>query len=214
MTMNYDPRETFERYKAIIVGLMFALIAVVMCGILTSCHTLKTTDVVVDSTDVRKYQAKIDSLTKILNQSLIKTEYQRKLDSLMSLRIKSELTAEKDGTITNYNTDGSISSKEEYHININSKKDTDKDVKVNADTNYKQEIQTLKDSLKTLSMTINKQDSTIYRLSEKTRSECKIAHFEGVLVYTYLIFFGWFVFSILIGIRYVWKKFSSKKRQV
>lgn len=211
MTMNYDPMETFERYKAIIVGLMFALIAVVMCGILTSCHTLKNTDVVVDSTDVRNYQAKIDSLTKVLNQSLIKTEYQRKLDSLMSLRIKSELTAEKDGTITNYNTDGSISSKEEYHINLNSKKDTDKDIKVNTDTNYKQEIQTLKDSLKTLSMSINKQDSTIYRLSEKTRSECKMAHFDSVLVYTYLIFFGWFVFSILIGIRYVWKKFRSKK---
>lgn len=211
MTMNYDPMETFERYKAIIVGLMFALIAVVMCGILTSCHTLKNTDVVVDSTDVRNYQAKIDSLTKVLNQSLIKTEYQRKLDSLMSLRIKSELTAEKDGTITNYNTDGSISSKEEYHINLNSKKDTDKDIKVNTDTNYKQEIQTLKDSLKTLSMTINKQDSTIYRLSEKTRSECKMAHFDSVLVYSYLIFFGWFVFSILIGIRYVWKKFRSKK---
>lgn len=211
MTMNYDPRETFERYKAIIVGLMFALIAVVMCGILTSCHTLKTTDVVVDSTDVRNYQAKIDSLTKVLNQSLIKTEYQRKLDSLMSLRIKSELTAEKDGTITNYNTDGSVSSKEEYHINLNSKKDTDKDIKVNTDTNYKQEIQTLKDSLETLSMTINKQDSTIYRLSEKTRSECKMAHFDGILVYTYLIFFGWFVFSIMTGTRYVWKKFRSKK---
>ena len=60
-------------------------------------------------------------------------------------------------------------------------------------------------------MTINKQDSTIYRLSEKTRSECKIAHFDGVLVYTYLIFFGWFVFSIMTGIRYVWKKFRSKK---
>lgn len=211
MTMNYDPRETFERYKAIIVGLMFALIAVVMCGILTSCHTLKTTDVVVDSTDVRNYQVKIDNLTKVLNQSLIKTEYQRKLDSLMSLRIKSELTAEKDGTITNYNTDGSISSKEEYHINLNSKKDTDKNVNVNTDTNYKQEIQTLKDSLETLSMTINKQDSTICRLSEKTRSECKMAHFDGILVYTYLIFFGWFVFSIMTGIRYVWKKFRSKK---
>ena len=211
MTMNYDPRETFERYKAIIVGLMFALIAVVMCGILTSCHTLKTTDVVVDSTYVRNYQAKIDSLTKVRNQSLIKTEYQRKLDSLMSLRIKSELTAEKDGTITNYNTDGSVSSKEEYHINLNSKKDTDKDIKVNTDTNYKQEIQTLKDSLETLSMTINKQDSTIYRLSEKTRSECKMAHFDGILVYTYLIFFGWFVFSIMTGTRYVWKKFRSKK---
>lgn len=211
MTMNYDPRETFERYKAIIIGLIFAMIAVVMCGSLTSCHTLKTTDVVVDSTDVRNYHAKIDSLTKVLNQSLIKTEYQRKLDSLMSLRIKSELTAEKDGTITNYNTDGSISSKEEYHINLNSKKDTDKDVKVNTDTNYKQEIQTLKDSLETLSMTINKQDSTIYRLSEKTRSECKMAHFDGILVYTYLIFFGWFVFSIMTGIRYVWKKFRSKK---
>lgn len=211
MTMNYDPKETFERYKAIIVGVMLSMMVLIMCSILTSCHTLKTTDVVVDSTDVRNYQAKIDSLTKVLNHSLIKTEYQRKLDSLMSLRIKSELTAEKDGTITNYNTDGSISSKEEYHINLNSKKDTDKDVKVNADTNYKQEIQTLKDSLKTLSMTINKQDSTIYRLSEKTRSECKMAHFDGVLVYTYLIFFGWFVFSIMTGIRYVWKKFRSKK---
>ena len=211
MTMNYDPREIFERYKAIIVGVMLSMMVLIMCGILTSCHTLKTTDVVVDSTDVRNYQTKIDSLTKVLNHSLIKTESQRKLDSLMSLRIKSELTAEKDGTITNYNTDGSISSKEEYHININNKKDTDKDVKVNADTNYKQEIQTLKDSLKTLSMTINKQDSTIYRLSEKTRSECKMAHFDGILVYTYLIFFGWFVFSIMTGIRYVWKKFRSKK---
>ena len=211
MTMNYDPREIFERYKAIIVGVMLSMMVLIMCSILTSCHTLKTTDEVVDSTDVRNYQTKIDSLTKVLNHSLIKTEYQRKLDSLMSLRIKSELTAEKDGTITNYNTDGSISSKEEYHININSKKDTDKDVKVNADTNYKQEIQTLKDSLKTLSMTINKQDSTIYRLSEKTRSECKMAHFDGILVYTYLIFFGWFVFSIMTGIRYVWKKFRSKK---
>ena len=211
MTMYYDPREIFERYKAIIVGVMLSMMVLIMCGILTSCHTLKTTDVVVDSTDVRNYQTKIDSLTKVLNHSLIKTEYQRKLDSLMSLRIKSELTAEKDGTITNYNTDGSISSKEEYHININNKKDTDKDVKVNADTNYKQEIQTLKDSLKTLSMTINKQDSTIYRLSEKTRSECKMAHFDGILVYTYLIFFGWFVFSIMTGIRYVWKKFRSKK---
>ncbi len=211
MTMNYDPRETFERYKAIIVGIMFSMMVLIICGILTSCHTLKTTDVVVDSTDVRNYHAKIDSLTKVLNQSLIKTEYQRKLDSLMSLRIKSELTAEKDGTITNYNTDGSISSKEEYHININSKKDTDKNVNVNTDTNYKQEIQTLKDSLETLSMTINKQDSTIYRLSEKTRSECKMAHFDGIFVYTYLIFFGWFVFSIMTGIRYVWKKFRSKK---
>lgn len=211
MTMNYDPREIFERYKAIIVGVMLSMMVLIMCGILTSCHTLKTTDVVVDSTDVRNYQTKIDSLTKVLNQSLIKTEYQRKLDSLMSLRIKSELTVEKDGTITNYNTDGSISSKEEYHINLNSKKDTDKNVNVNTDTNYKQEIQILKDSLETLSMTINKQDSTIYRLSEKTRSECKMAHFDSVLVYTYLIFFGWFVFSILIGIRYVWKKFRSKK---
>lgn len=211
MTMNYDPREIFERYKAIIVGVMLSMMVLIMCGILTSCHTLKTTDVVVDSTDVRNYQTNIDSLTKVLNQSLIKTEYQRKLDSLMSLRIKSELTVEKDGTITNYNTDGSISSKEEYHINLNSKKDTDKDVKVNTDTNYKQEIQTLKDSLETLSMTINKQDSTIYRLSEKTRSECKMAHFDGILVYTYLIFFGWFVFSIMTGIRYVWKKFRSKK---
>lgn len=209
--MNYDPREIFERYKAIIVGVMLSMMVLIMCGILTSCHTLKTTDVVVDSTDVRNYQAKIDSLTKVLNQSLIKTEYQRKLDSLMSLRIKSELTAEKDGTITNYNTDGSISSKEEYHINLNSKKDTDKNVNVNTDTNHKQEIQILKDSLKTLSMTINKQDSTIYRLSEKTRSECKMAHFDGILVYTYLIFFGWFVFSIMTGIRYVWKKFRSKK---
>lgn len=211
MTMNYDLREIFERYKAIIVGVMLSMMVLIMCGILTSCHTLKTTDVVVDSTDVRNYQAKIDSLTKVLNQSLIKTEYQRKLDSLMSLRIKSELTAEKDGTITNYNTDGSISSKEEYHINLNSKKDTDKNVNVNTDTNHKQEIQILKDSLKTLSMTINKQDSTIYRLSEKTRSECKMAHFDGILVYTYLIFFGWFVFSIMTGIRYVWKKFRSKK---
>ena len=211
MTMNYDPREIFERYKAIIVGVMLSMMVLIMCGILSSCHTLKTTDVVVDSTDVRNYQAKIDSLTKVLNQSLIKTEYQRKLDSLMSLRIKSELTAEKDGTITNYNTDGSISSKEEYHINLNSKKDTDKNVNVNTDTNHKQEIQILKDSLKTLSMTINKQDSTIYRLSEKTRSECKMAHFDGILVYTYLIFFGWFVFSIMTGIRYVWKKFRSKK---
>ena len=211
MTMNYDPRETFERYKAIIVVLIFAMIAVLMCGSLTSCHTLKTTDVVVYSTDIRNYQEKTDSLTKILNQSLIKTEYQRKLDSLMSLRIKSEITAEKEGTIINYNTDGSIASKEEYHINLNGKKDTDKDIKVNTDTNYKQEIQTLKDSLETLSMTINKQDSTIYRLSEKTRSECKMAHFDGILVYTYLIFFGWFVFSIMTGIRYVWKKFRSKK---
>ena len=211
MTMNYDPREIFERYKAIIVGVMLSMMVLIMCGILSSCHTLKTTDVVVDSTDVRNYQAKIDSLTKVLNQSLIKTEYQRKLDSLMSLRIKSELTAEKDGTITNYNTDGSISSKEEYHINLNRKKDTDKNVNVNTDTNHKQEIQILKDSLKTLSMTINKQDSTIYRLSEKTRSECKMAHFDGILVYTYLIFFGWFVFSIMTGIRYVWKKFRSKK---
>lgn len=211
MTMNYDPREIFERYKAIIVGVMLSMMVLIMCGILTSCHTLKTTDVVVDSTDVRNYQTKIDSLTKVLNHSLIKTEYQRKLDSLMSLRIKSELTAEKDGTITNYNTDGSISSKEEYHINLNSKKDTDKNVNVNTYTNYKQEIQTLKDSLETLSMTINKQDSTIYRLSERTRSECKMAHFDGILVYTYLIFFGWFVFSIMTGIRYVWKKFRSKK---
>lgn len=211
MTINYDPRETFERYKAIIVGVILSMIALIMCGTLTSCHTLKTTDVVVDSTDVKNYQAKIDSLTKVLNQSLIKTEYQRKLDSLMSLRIKSEITAEKDGTIINYNTDGSISSKEEYHINLNSKKDTDKNVNVNTYTNYKQEIQTLKDSLETLSMTINKQDSTIYRLSERTRSECKMAHFDGILVYTYLIFFGWFVFSIMTGIRYVWKKFRSKK---
>ena len=211
MTINYDPRETFERYKAIIVGLIFAMIAVLMCGSLTSCHTLKTTDVVVDSTDVRNYQAKIDCLTKILNQSLIKTEYQRKLDSLMSLRIKSEITAEKDGTIINYNTDGSISSREEYHINLNGKKDTDKDVKVNSDTSYKQEKQTLMDRINILSKTINQKDSTIYRLSEKTRSECKMAHFDGILVYTYLIFFGWFVFSIMTGIRYVWKKFRSKK---
>lgn len=211
MTWNCNTNEIFKRYKAIIVGVILSMIALIMCGILTSCHSLKTTDVVVDSTDVRNYQAKIDSLTKVLNQSLIKTEYQRKLDSLMSLRIKSELTAEKNGTITNYNTDGSISSKEEYHINLNSKKDTDKDIKVNTDTNYKQEIQTLKDSLETLSMTINKQDSTIYRLSDKTRSECKMAHFDGILVYTYLIFFGWFVFSIMTGIRYVWKKFRSKK---
>lgn len=211
MTMNYDPRETFERYKAIIVGLMFALIAVVMCGSLASCHTLKTTEVVVDSTDVRNYQAKIDSLTQVISQSVSKTEYQHKLDSLISLRIKSEITAEKEGTIINYNNDGSIVSKEEYHINLNGKKDTDKDVKVNSDTSYKQEIQTLKDSLKTLSVTINQKDSTIYRLNEKTRSECKIAHFEGVLVYTYLIFFGWFAFSIIAGVRYVWKKFRSKK---
>lgn len=211
MTMNYDPRETFERYKAIIVGLMFALIAVVMCGSLTSCHTLKTTEVVVDSTDVRNYQAKIDSLTQVISQSVSKSEYQHKLDSLMSLRIKSELTAEKDGTIINYNNDGSIASKEEYHINLNGKKDTDKDVKVNTDTSYKQEIQTLRDSLNTLSKTINQQDSTIYRLNEKTRSECKVAHFEGILVYTYLIFFGWFVFSITMGIRYVWKKYKKKK---
>lgn len=211
MTMNYDPRETFERYKAIIVGLMFALIAVVMCGSLTSCHTLKTTDVVVDSTDVRNYQAKIDSLTQVISQSVSKTEYQHKLDSLISLRIKSEITAEKEGTIINYNNDGSISSKEEYHINLNSKKDTDKDVKVNSDTSYKQEIQTLMDRINMLSKTINQKDSTIYRLSEKTRSECKIAHFEGVLVYTYLIFFGWFAFSIIAGVRYVWKKFRSKK---
>lgn len=211
MTMNYDPRETFERYKAIIVGLMFALIAVVMCGSLTSCHTLKTTEVVVDSTDVRNYQAKIDSLTQVISQSVSKTEYQHKLDSLMSLRTKSELTAEKEGTIINYNTDGSIASKEEYHINLNGKKDTDKDVKVNSDTSYKQEIQTLIDRINMLSKTINQKDSTIYRLSEKTRSECKIAHFEGVLVYTYLIFFGWFAFSIIAGVRYVWKKFRSKK---
>lgn len=211
MTMNYDPRETFERYKAIIVGLMFTLIAVVMCGSLTSCHTLKTTDVVVDSTDVRNYQAKIDSLTQVISQSVSKTEYHHKWDSLMSLRTKSELTAEKEGTIINYNTDGSISSKEEYHINLNSKKDTDKDVKVNSDTSYKQEIQTLMDRINMLSKTINQKDSTIYRLSEKTRSECKIAHFEGVLVYTYLIFFGWFAFSIIAGVRYVWKKFRSKK---
>ena len=214
MTKNCNPKEIFERYKAIIVGIMFSMMVLIICGILTSCHTLKTTDVVVDSTDVRNYQAKIDSLTKVLNQSLIKTEYQRRLDSLMSLRIKSELTAEKDGTITNYNTDGSISSKEEYHINLNSKKDTDKDVKVNSDTSYKQEIQTLMDSINILSKTIKQKDSTIYRLNEKTRSECKIAHFEGVLVYTYLIFFGWFVFSIMTGIRYVWKKFRSKKGQV
>lgn len=211
MTMNYDPRETFERYKAIIVGLMFALIAVVMCGSLTSCHTLKTTDVVVDSTDVRNYQAKIDSLTQVISQSVSKTEYQHKLDSLISLRIKSEITAEKEGTIINYNTDGSISSKEEYHINLNGKKDADKDVKVNSDTSYKQVKQTLMDRINMLSKTINQKDSTIYRLSEKTRSECKIAHFEGVLVYTYLIFFGWFAFSIIAGVRYVWKKFRSKK---
>lgn len=207
MTMNYDPRETFERYKAIIVGLMFALIAVVMCGSLTSCHTLKTTDVVVDSTDVRNYQEKIDSLTQVISQSVSKTEYQHKLDSLISLRIKSEITAEKEGTIINYNNDGSIVSREEYHINLNGKKDTDKDVKVNSDTSYKQEIQTLMDRINMLSKTINQKDSTIYRLSEKTRSECKIAHFEGVLVYTYLIFFGWFAFSIIAGVRYVWKKF-------
>lgn len=207
MTMNYDPRETFERYKAIIVGLMFALIAVVMCGSLTSCHTLKTTEVVVDSTDVRYYQAKIDSLTQVISQSVSKTEYQHKLDSLISLRIKSEITAEKEGTIINYNNDGSIVSREEYHINLNGKKDTDKDVKVNSDTSYKQEIQTLMDRINMLSKTINQKDSTIYRLSEKTRSECKIAHFEGVLVYTYLIFFGWFAFSIIAGVRYVWKKF-------
>lgn len=211
MTMNYDPRETFERYKAIIVGLMFALIAVVMCGSLTSCHTLKTTDVVVDSTDVRNYQAKIDSLTQVISQSVSKTEYQHKLDSLISLRIKSEITAEKEGTIINYNNDGSIVSKEEYHINLNGKKDADKDVKVNSDTSYKQVKQTLMDRINMLSKTINQKDSTIYRLSEKTRSECKIAHFEGVLVYTYLIFFGWFAFSIIAGVRYVWKKFRSKK---
>ena len=211
MTMNYDPRETFERYKAIIVGLIFATIAIVMCGSLTSCHTLKTTEVVVDSTDVRNYQTKIDSLTQVISQSVSKAEYQHKLDSLMSLRIKSEFTAEKEGTIINYNNDGSIVSREEYHINLNGKKDTDKDIKVNTDTSYKQEIQTLRDSLNTLSKTINQNDSTIYRLNEKTRSECKIAHFEGVLVYTYLIFFGWFVFSIMTGIRYVWKKFRSKK---
>lgn len=211
MTMNYDPRETFERYKAIIVGLMFALIAVVMCGSLTSCHTLKTTEVVVDSTDVRNYQAKIDSLTQVISQSVNKTEYQHKLDSLISLRIKSEFTSEKEGTITNYNNDGSIASREEYHINLNGKKDTNKDVKVNTDTSYKQEIQTLRDSIKTLSNTINQKDSTIYRLNEKTRSECKVSHFEGVLVYTYLIFFGWFVFSITMGIRYVWKKYKKKK---
>ena len=211
MTMNYDPRETFERDKASIIGLMFAWIAVVRCGSLTSCHTLKTTEVVVDSTDVRNYQAKIDSLTQVISQSVSKTEYQHKLDSLMSLRIKSELTAEKDGTIINYNTDGSIAIKEEYHINLNGKKDTDKDVKVNSDTSYKQEKQTLMDRINMLSKTINQKDSTIYRLSEKTRSECKIAHFEGVLVYTYLIFFGWFAFSIIAGVRYVWKKFRSKK---
>lgn len=211
MTMNYDPRETFERYKAIIIGLMFALIAVVMCSSLTSCHTLKTTEVVVDSTDVRNYQAKIDSLTQVISQSVSKTEYQHKLDSLISLRVKSEITAEKEGTIINYNNDGSIVSREEYHINLNGKKDTDKDVKVNSDISYKQEIQTLMDSINTLSKTINQKDSTIYRLSEKTRSECKIAHFEGVLVYTYLIFFGWFAFSIIAGVRYVWKKFRSKK---
>ena len=211
MTMNYDPRETFERYKAIIIGLMFALIAVVMCSSLTSCHTLKTTEVVVDSTDVRNYQAKIDSLTQVISQSVSKTEYQHKLDSLISLRVKSEITAEKEGTIINYNNDGSIVSREEYHINLNGKNYTDKDVKVNTDTSYKQEIQTLKDSIKTISLTINQKDSTIYRLSEKTRSECKIAHFEGVLVYTYLIFFGWFAFSIIAGVRYVWKKFRSKK---
>mgnify|MGYP003412757131 FL=1 len=207
MTMNYDPRETFERYKAIIIGLMFALIAVVMCGSLTSCHTLKTTEVVVDSTDVRNYQEKIDSLTQVISQSVSKTEYQHKLDSLISLRIRSEITAEKEGTIINYNNDGSIVSREEYHINLNGKKDTDKDVKVNSDTSYKQEIQTLMDRINMLSKTINQKDSTIYRLSEKTRSECKIAHFEGVLVYTYLIFFGWFAFSIIAGVRYVWKKF-------
>lgn len=211
MTMNYDPRETFERYKAIIIGLMFALIAVVMCSSLTSCHTLKTTEVVVDSTDVRNYQAKIDSLTQVISQSVSKTEYQHKLDSLISLRVKSEITAEKDGTIINYNNDGSIVSREEYHINLNGKKDTNKDVKVNSDTSYKQEIQTLMDRINMLSKTINQKDSTIYRLSEKTRSECKIAHFEGVLVYTYLIFFGWFAFSIIAGVRYVWKKFRSKK---
>lgn len=211
MTMNYDPRETFERYKAIIVGLMFALIAVVMCGSLTSCRTLKTTEVVVDSTDVRNYQAKIDSLTQVISQSVSKTEYQHKLDSLISLRVKSEITAEKEGTIINYNNDGSIVSREEYHINLNGKKDTDKDVKVNSDTSYKQEIQTLMDRINMLSKTINQKDSTICRLSEKTRSECKIAHFEGVLVYTYLIFFGWFAFSIISGVRYVWKKFRSKK---
>ena len=214
MKMIFCSREAFERYKAIVIGLVFALFAVTMCCSLTSCHTIKTIEIEKDSTDVSTYQAKIDSLTKVISRSESKAEYQHKLDSLISLRIKSEITAEKEGTIINYNNDGSIVSKEEYHINLNGKKDTDKDVKVNSDTSYKQEIQTLKDSLKTLSMTINQKDSTIYRLNEKTRSECKITHFEGVLVYTYLILFGWFVFSILIGIRYVWKKFLSKKRQV
>lgn len=214
MKMIFISMETFERYKAIIIGFIFVLFAVIMCGSLTSCHTTKTVEIEKDSTDVSTYQAKIDSLVKVISQSVSKVEYQHKLDSLISLRIKSEITAEKEGTIINYNNDGSIVSKEEYHINLNGKKDTDKDVKVNSDTSYKQEIQTVMDSINTLYKTINQKDSTIYRLNEKTRSECKIAHFEGVLVYTYLIFFGWFVFSILIGIRYVWKKFSSKKRQV
>ena len=211
MKMIFCSREAFERYKAIVIGLVFALFAVIMCGSLTSCHTIKTIEVEKDSTYVKNYQTKIDSLTKVISRSESKAEYQHKLDSLISLRVKSEITAEKEGTIINYNNDGSIVSREEYHINLNEKKDTDKDVKVNSDTSYKQEIQTIMDRINTLSKTINQKDSTIYRLSEKTRSECKIAHFDGVLVYTYLVFFGWFVFSILIGIRYVWKKFRSKK---
>ncbi len=212
MTMKYFSKKTFERYKAIIIGLVFVLFAAFMCGSLTSCHTIKTVEIEKDSTDVSTYQAKIDSLANVISQSVSKAEYQHKLDSLISLRMKSEITAEKDGTIINYNYDGSIASREEYHINLNGKKDTDKDIKVNSDTSYKQEIQTLMDSINTLYKTINQKDSTIYRLNEETRSECKIAHFEGVLVYTYLIFFGWFVFSIMTGIRYVWKKFFSKKR--
>lgn len=212
MKMIFCSREAFERYKAIVIGLVFVLFAVIMCGSLTSCHTIKTIEVEKDSTYVKNYQTKIDSLTNVISRSESKAEYQHKLDSLISLRVKSEITAEKEGTIINYNNDGSIVSREEYHINLNEKKDTDKDVKVNSDTSYKQEIQKLMDRINTLSKTINQKDSTIYRLSEKTRSECKIAHFEGVLVYTYLIFFGWFVFSIPIGVRYVWKKFSSKKR--
>lgn len=212
MKMIFCSREAFERYKAIVIGLVFALFAVTMCCSLTSCHTIKTIEVEKDSTYVSTYQAKIDSLAKVISQSVSKAEYQHKLDSLISLRVKSEITAEKEGTIINYNNDGSIVSREEYHINLNEKKDTDKDVKVNSDTSYKHEIQTLMDRINTLSKTINQKDSTIYRLSEKTRSECKITHFEGVLVYTYLIFFGWFVFSIPIGVRYVWKKFKTKEK--
>lgn len=213
MKMIFCSREAFERYKAIVIGLVFALFAVTMCCSLTSCHTIKTIEVEKDSTYVKNYQTKIDSLTKVISRSESKAEYQHKLDSLISLRVKSEITAEKEGTIINYNNDGSIVSREEYHINLNEKKDTDKDVKVNSDTSYKQEIQTLMDRINTLYKTINQKDSTIYRLSEKTRSECNIAHFEGVLVYTYLIFFGWFVFSIPIGVRYVWKKFKTKEKK-